>query len=858
MGEVYRARDPRLGRDVAIKVLPHDRVADESRRQRFIQEAKAASALNHAHIITIHEIESADGRDFIVMELVRGKSLDALIPRQGMRLGEALRIAIPVADALAAAHARGIVHRDLKPANVMVGTDGAVKVLDFGLAKLTAVEGAPDEETTTVLADPGLSAPGTILGTAAYMSPEQATGGQVDARSDIFSFGAMLYEMVTGARAFVGKTVADTLSAVLQAQPKPPSAIVPAVPGELERLIVRCLRKDPARRYQHIDDVKVALQDIKEESDSGTGSSAPVARVRRTRQIVALLTTMLLMSAATAWLRRSHHVEAPMRVVPLTTLTGFEDQATFSPDGEQMAFAWNGAKQDNWDIYVTLVGSTDVRRLTSDPSADTHPAWSPDGRQIAFLRARPDGTTIQLVSPLGGADRKLSDFRGVGTISWSPDGHWLAAWAYDEQALTGKPRGIYLIPVDGGDPRLVIAYTPDVEVSQPAFSPDGSRLAYASCGPPEGCDIALVTLNAAHEASTRPQQLTTQRSVSLESIAWTRDGNTVVYAAQAAYAVAQVYLWRVSVDGAGPPERIEVAGASATSPAIARSSDRLAFTRIVWDADIYRFEVGRPVQPVVESSTPELEPRLSHDGRRLVFGSLRSGDTEEIWVADADGLSPRQITHGPGNTQGSPFWSPDGRQIAFDSLTDDFHFHIWMIDADGGSPRRLTSQAGDQNAPTWSHDGQWIYFSGDQGTGRDIWRVPASGGTPQRLTHGGSGPFGCETADGKSLLFQPKDADSALMAMPLSGGEARQLVACVRNSAFGVGPQGVYYVPCDLSADPPLHILDLETGRDRRLGTLEKMMERPLGLSVSPDGRTIVYPRQILNNADLMLIENFR
>src|SRR6478735_9005211 len=222
MGEVYRARDPRLDRDVAIKVLPHDRVADESRRQRFVQEAKAASALNHPHIITIHEIESADGIDFLVMEYVRGKSLDALIPRQGMRLGEVLRIAIPVADALAAAHASGIIHRDLKPANVMIGGEGAVKVLDFGLAKLVGAEEDSAAETATVTAHGTLSAPGAIAGTAAYMSPEQASGGEVDARSDIFSFGTMLYEMATGARPFVGTTIADTLAAVIQAQPKPP------------------------------------------------------------------------------------------------------------------------------------------------------------------------------------------------------------------------------------------------------------------------------------------------------------------------------------------------------------------------------------------------------------------------------------------------------------------------------------------------------------------------------------------------------------------------------------------------------------------------------------------------------------
>ena len=225
MGEVYRAHDLRLERDVAIKVLPADRLADAGRRRRFVQEAKAASALNHPHIITIHEIESAEGNDFIVMEYVRGKSLDALIPRQGIRLGEVLRVAIPVADALAAAHARGIIHRDLKPANVIVGSDGAVKVLDFGLAKLVGDHVPSDADTPTVTGHAALSVPGTIAGTAAYMAPEQAMGATVDARSDIFSFGALLYEMVTGLRAFVGTSTADTISAVLRAQPKPPTAL---------------------------------------------------------------------------------------------------------------------------------------------------------------------------------------------------------------------------------------------------------------------------------------------------------------------------------------------------------------------------------------------------------------------------------------------------------------------------------------------------------------------------------------------------------------------------------------------------------------------------------------------------------
>jgi serine/threonine protein kinase len=280
MGEVYRARDPRLGREVAVKVLPAERLSDPVRRARFVQEARAASALNHPNIVTIHEIESAEGVDFIVMELVAGKTLDALIPRHGMRLGEVLRIAIPLADALAAAHAAGIVHRDLKPANVMVTPEGVVKVLDFGLAKLTQLEEASGEYDTTLDAQARLSLPGTVAGTPAYMSPEQASGAPVDARSDVFSFGAVLYEMVTGRRPFAGSSSAEMLAALLKEQPKPPSEVVPEVPKELERIVLRCLRKEPSRRFQHMADVKVELEELKEESDSGLTTPG----VRRPRQ----------------------------------------------------------------------------------------------------------------------------------------------------------------------------------------------------------------------------------------------------------------------------------------------------------------------------------------------------------------------------------------------------------------------------------------------------------------------------------------------------------------------------------------------------------------------------------------------
>ena len=465
MGEVYRARDTRLDREVAIKVLPHDRVADESRRLRFVQEAKAASALNHPHIVTIHEIESADGRDFIVMELVRGKSLDALIPRQGMRLGEALRIAIPVADALAAAHARGIVHRDLKPANVMVGTDGAVKVLDFGLAKLTAAESAPDEETITVVADPGLSAPGMIMGTVAYMSPEQATGGQVDARSDIFSFGAMLYEMVTGQRAFAGKTAMDTLAAVVRDHPKPLREVVPGIPEALERITVRCLKKEPERRFQHMGDVRVELQELKETSDSGPAANAGARTLPNTRMSRWAITGgvgLAILAGVVAVLWRTWQPTVLSTVTATPTLVQLTSErragsGSFSPDGTQIVFSSAGEDGNNWDVWLKIVGQDEARRLTTDAGVDIYPAWSPDGTQIAFLRGTSgtarvrffsDVGTLHIISPVGGAARRVSDLPARLQVSWSPDSQWVAV--SKGRLRNEAPGGIHLISVATG------------------------------------------------------------------------------------------------------------------------------------------------------------------------------------------------------------------------------------------------------------------------------------------------------------------------------------------------------------------------------------------------------------------------
>ncbi len=866
MGEVYRARDTRLGRDVAIKILPAERVADPARRARFVREARAASALNHPHIVTIHEIESAEGVDFIVMELVSGKTLDAVIPRQGMHFGEALRIAIPLADALAAAHAAGIVHRDLKPSNVMVTPDGMVKVLDFGLAKLVHNEPAGVEGRTETLAGESgpVSRPGLVAGTAGYMSPEQASGGRVDARSDVFAFGVLLYEMVTGRRAFPGGSSAEALAAVLRDHPRPPGEVVPHLPKELERIILRCLRKEPERRFQHVEDVKVELQEVREETESQAAARGAVARKRsRWRRLAGMaagVIVLALATVATLWQLRREELPAP-RLVQLAAARQAQ-RASFSPDGNQIAFQSTGERRDNSDIWLKIVGEAESRRLTTDPAVDSYPAWSPDGRQIAFRR-RPlqsDTGSICLVSPLGGSERRLLDFPARGYLSWSPDGRWLAAGrARSEGETTPESGGIHLIPIGGGEPRAVTFPKPPASDGSPAFSPDGRALAYASCGPAywdPPCDAYVLPLDSELRPQAEARRITRQRLWIL-GLAWTRDGRSIVGGG----GLEGDYLWRVRADGGSPPERVELAGRDAYAPSTARSQDRLAFTRFLWDSVIYRLDLGGSPTPLIDSTGRDINAQHSPDGRRIAFASRRSGDRNEVWLADADGANPARLTRGPGRFQGSPRWSPDGRTIAFDSRSDEGQWDIWTIGVDGLGLRQVTHDLSFAHVPSFSRDERWIYFSSNRTGREEVWRVAAAGGREEQVTHeGGSLPF--ESFDGRTLYYlrSARDAGDALLARPTGGGAERTVLRCVNVTSYAVGPQGIFHVDCSAPDAPSpsqrvLRYWDAKTGQDRAVATFEAPMT--FYLSVSPDGRSVLYDRST-QGYDLMMIENFR
>jgi Tol biopolymer transport system component len=866
MGEVYKARDPRLDRFVAIKILPADKLSDSERKRRFIQEARSASALNHPNIVTIYDVGTENGVEFLAMELVAGKTLEDLTPRDGFRLPEMLRYAVQVADALAKAHAAGIVHRDLKPGNVMVTGDGLVKVLDFGLAKQLqpAVREAHDAEPTMAMA----SDAGMVVGTAAFMSPEQAEGKTIDARSDIFSFGAVLYEMATGQRAFRGDTAMSTISAILRDEPKPVSAVRREIPSELVRVIKRCLRKDPARRFQTMADLKVALEELKEESDSGVllASAQAGAGSRRGGPPIAAIAVgvaALLLAGVGVWLV-TRKTSAPalssmQRPVPLTSYQGHEDQPSFSPDGSQVVFTWDGDKQDNFDLYVKVVGPGAPLRLTTDPGIDFSPRWSPDGRTIAFARSSGEETRIMLIPALGGPERTVARLKTVrfypGMMAWSPDSKSLVIAGRTADSSSG----LRALALDSGEIHPLTQPTLGTfELAgdfSPAFSPDAKSIAFDRVTGMNLAEIFVLNLSSTLEPIGEPRRLPTASTFARDPV-WLAGGREIVYASGLGL---RSNIYRMAMDGSSASRLIEALGDGVANPSLSLSSGRLAYSRYVLNSNLWRLDLqsrGRAPEQLIASTTREAAPQYSPDGKRIVFYSNRTG-TNQIWVSDADGTRAAQLTSMTGNITGTPRWSPDGRQISFDSNSGG-DWQIYVMDADGGQPKALTSDKHNNNyASSWSRDGKWVYFTKSVDH-EQIWKVPPQGGEAVQVTRdGGSSPM--ESPDGRTLFFvkQVRGNRGALWRMPVAGGDATQVLPTVFRYNFAVTSGGVYYTPFP-EGDRPASIeyLDFATGKVTAIHAMTKPVD--LGLAISPDGRYLLFAQNDLSGSDLMLLENFK
>jgi len=540
------------------------------------------------------------------------------------------------------------------------------------------------------------------------------------------------------------------------------------------------------------------------------------------------------------------------KLVPLTTYPGAELHPSFSPDGRQVAFAWNGEKEDNFDIYVKLIGETSALRLTTDPAPEDWPAWSPDGTRIAFRRYPPGMPGIWLVSALGGAPQKLTDLPTASQMSWSPDGKWIAVGISSESEMDA--RGIVLVPADGSEPRRLTRREPPALDLYPAFSPDGRQLAYASCTVPTSCDAFVQTLDATCAPQGNPSQLTRQ-GLNVAGLAWTIDGRALIYGGSRNYQFT-TRLWRVASGGGQTPERIETADLNARAPAVAAAGGRLAFQKDTTDFDIWRYQPGGVPQPFLRSSVNDAGAQFSPDGSKIAFASQRAGEASDLWLADADGSHAVQLTRGPGPSQGSPRWSPDGRTIAFDSMQPNGQSKIYIVDTNGGRPRRVSAESAHDYNPSWSRDGKRLYFCSNRTGRHEVWRTSLDGSTAEQVTDNG-GHQALESTDGKTLFYTKNHVGTALFARSVDGGPERQVLDFVARNAFAVFTDGIYHIgrPGE-DKQYPIQFYEFSTGASRLLTKVKGPFLQHL--SVSPDRKTILFSMTATTGSDLMLLEDFR
>lgn len=850
MGVVYKARDTHLERFVAIKVLAADTTADSGRKQRFMQEAKSASALNHPNIITVHDIAGEAGMDFIVMEYVPGKTLGELIPRKGMPLGAALKYAIQIADALAAAHQAGIIHRDLKPGNVMVTEEGQVKILDFGLAKLTENIGAGEDMATRTMKP--ATEEGMILGTIAYMSPEQAEGKKVDTRSDIFSFGAMLYEMISGQRAFQADTRVSTLAAILNAEPKPFDA---DVPNDMQKLVNRCLRKDPARRFQHMADVKVALEELREESESGGFQRPGAVETKERRRWVlpaVVVLVIVVLAAIGSWLylrgRRPSVPPAALKVTPLTSLPGEEDYPSLSQDGNFVVFAWKNPEVGNFDIYIQQIGGGPPVRRTADPADEIAPCFSPDGRQIAFMRLQPEFEEIFVMPALGGSERKVHS--GTGYIwrpylSWTPDGKYL---------ITPRSDKIVLLPLESGEEKTV--QTPGLTIpggftSGVSFDPIAKQAVLHYSAGYENGDLFLYDYAGEYELRGEPRRLTNDSRLILGFARRLQKGSVIFSSNRG----GNRGLW--SVSAGSPPEKL-LFGDDGVRPASAPAAHRFVYARQTVDTNLWRVSLKRaePASQISLSTREEAMPDISPDGTRVVFCSMRTGNWE-IWASGLDGSRPMQLTNLAGPRTVHPHFSPDGQKVVFDAVMGE-HRDLYVVGADGGPLRRLTSE-GENFRASYSPDGRWLCFTSSRSGRTEIWKMPAEGGELVQLTR--TGPReGFFSPDGKLIYFLYLD-QGGIWSVPVDGGpETKVIEKGWLVTGWTMTPSGIYFLDDAADSRAAIIFYDFAGRRLRQVATLPNKWKVPPveTFAVSPDGAWLIIAQQDQINSDLMLVENLR
>ncbi len=820
MGVVYLATDTRLDRQVAIKALPAELASDPARLERFEREAKTLASLSHPNLAGIHGVEEQDGAKYLVLEYVEGESLADRLDRGPLAIDDAVELAIGIASGLEAAHAAGVVHRDVKPANINITPDGIAKVLDFGLARGENTShfsaGGLDSPTlTTPQPQHSPTIEGAILGTAAYMSPEQARGRRVDTRTDTWSFGVVLYEMLVGIGPFHGETATDSIGAILHKEID--VSLLPAnTPKMLLHVIRRCLERDKIKRLQAIGDARVELEEIARRLEAGEVDTVDTAPVGRTSRFWPALCALLALGlvAAIGWIVRpvpniNGAIEVPGAtkrlvvgsVAQVSDLTGMEQDPALSPDGKTMLFV--ASEGGDLDIFRMRVGGSNPVNLTPDsPEDDFDPAFSPDGERIVFASTR-EGGGLFLMGATGENPRRVSD-DGYDP-AWSPDGRSLVLTTervVNPYGRTGLGE-LWVLDLDSKQKRHIETNDPakptdgsadQNDAVEPAWSPDGKRIAFWRVTGGQR-DLFSVSAQGGDHVAVTSDAFTDWNPV------WSSDSRTILFASDRG---GQPGLWSIAIDAEGRPEGEPVAVMPgpflAGEFAIASQTDQLltavvsvraSVDRTAFDAEAERF-TGVP-EIVFASSSYIIQPSVDPAGKWIAFRD--NAPAEDIYIIRTDGTGKRRLTEGLSKDRG-PTWSADGESITFYSNRNG-NYEVWQMRRDGSGSRVVSGESSQSLAtPVWTPDGKIMAASWMiAGTHTVLFDCSEDGTLTRRgeLIDGFTNPVSC-SPDGKRLLglMRKSDGGLALATCEIDGGAIVPLASPIANEILS----GNYFGSC--------------------------------------------------------------
>ncbi|HJX92492.1 MAG TPA: protein kinase [Pyrinomonadaceae bacterium] len=917
MGEVYRAQDTELGRSVALKFLSGEVASHQNRLNRFIQEAKAASALNHPNIITVYEIGRTEDSTFIATEFIEGVTLRHRM-RQRLKLTEVLDIATQIASALVAAHAAGIVHRDIKPDNIMVRTDGIVKVLDFGLAKLTERQDSSAEAEATTIALVNTE-PGSVLGTVAYMSPEQAAGREVDARADVWSLGVVLYEMIAARAPFEGASKSHIIVAITDSEPLPITHFVSEVPEALEWIIAEALTKDREERCQTAKEMLGKLKRLKQRIESGASISdlsrsgspnssiAPVTNsnvvsfaekettlqegratarsedfadtralssvqfvvtgIRQYRkESIAVLVVGILVAAAIGFglykLFTQPKQFGPPKMIALTTggKVNGEDingQLAISPDGKYVVCAANDAKQQA-SLWLRQVSTNSLVRIVPPENGGyLATTFSPDGELIyyvATLERNKYVPTLYRIPVLGGTPTKVLD-RVFSAIAFSGDGGQFAFVRKNQEDMA-----LMVANTDGGGQPRAIALRKQpngFSTSGPSWSPDGKRVA---CGVFDGSGTGYSSVVEVPVETGDPRPFNSQRWAKVGRVIWLADGSGLIMTAQPESSSIGTQLWFLPYPR-GEARRItnDLNGYGEVSLGLTSDSGTIATIQQVNSSSIWITAPNTDESNARQILKTNLPDAVSWTPEGKIVYASRTGETWDIWMVDRDGSEVKQLTADSFIDQ-QPSVSPNGKYVVFQSNRSGSR-NIWRIDADGNNPTQLTSGSYVDESPVCSPDGRFVIFMSVRSGRSAIWKVPIDGGTPVQLTNRDS-QFPLISPDGKviSYFYTDEQANNQpkLAMMPFEGGDpvkTIELPRTVQPIAFAWMPDGRSVAYLDNSSGI-LNVWSqpIDGSTPKQLTNFRS--EFITSFAISQDGKIAAY--RFSATRDIVLIKGFR